>query len=252
MRALITGASSGIGRSFAYLLADMGYDLILVARRKNKMESIKESVNVNVDIYSIDISTTFNCHKLYNKVKNEDIDIIINAAGFGLIGDFKDTNLDRELDMVDLNIKAVHTLTKLFLKDFVKKDKGYILNVASIAAFEPGPLMATYYATKAYVHNLTTAINYELKKIKSNVYVGCLNPGPVDTEFNKVAQVKFNLKSQSSDYVAKYALDKMFKKKKIIIPGFRIKMGYLASKILPLNIVLNYTYKDQEKKTEKF
>ena len=252
MRALITGASSGIGRSFAYLLADMGYDLILVARRKNKMESIKESVNVNVDIYSIDISTTFNCHKLYNKVKNENIDIIINAAGFGLIGDFKDTNLDRELDMVDLNIKAVHTLTKLFLKDFVKKDKGYILNVASIAAFEPGPLMATYYATKAYVHNLTTAINYELKKTKSNVYVGCLNPGPVDTEFNKVAQVKFNLKSQSIDYVAKYALYKMFKKKKIIIPGIRIKMVYLASKILPLNIVLNYTYKAQEKKTEKF
>ena len=252
MRALITGASSGIGRSFAYLLADMGYDLILVARRKNKMESIKESVNVNVDIYSIDISTTFNCHKLYNKVKNEDIDIIINAAGFGLIGDFKDTNLDRELDMIDINIKAIHTLTKLFLKDFVKKNKGYILNVASIAAFEPGPLMATYYATKSYVYNLTTAINYELKRIKSNVYVGCLNPGPVDTEFNKVAQVKFNLKSHSSDYVAKYAIEKMFKKKRLIIPGFRIKMAYLASKILPLNIILNYTYKAQEKKTEKF
>lgn len=252
MRALITGASSGIGRSFAYFLADMGYDLILVARRKNKMESIKESVNVNVDIYSIDISTTFNCHKLYNKVKNEDIDIIINAAGFGLIGDFKDTNLDRELDMIDINIKAVHTLTKLFLKDFVKKNKGYILNVASIAAFEPGPLMATYYATKSYVYNLTTAINYELKRIKSNVYVGCLNPGPVDTEFNKVAQVKFNLKSHSSDYVAKYAIEKMFKKKSLIIPGFRIKMAYLASKILPLNIILNYTYKAQEKKTEKF
>lgn len=252
MKALITGASSGIGRSFAYLLADMGYDLILVARRKNKMISIKESVSVNVDIYDMDISTTFNCHKLYNKVKSDDIEIIINAAGFGLIGDFKDTNLDRELDMIDLNIKAVHTLTKLFLNDFLKKDSGYILNVASIAAFEPGPLMATYYATKSYVYNLTTAINYELKKRKSNVYVGCLNPGPVDTEFNKVANVKFNLKSYSSDYVCKYALNKMFKKKKIIIPGFRIKMGYIASKILPLNIILNYTYKVQEKKTEKF
>ena len=252
MKALITGASSGIGRSFAYILADMGYDLILVARRKNKMEAIKNSVSVNTDIYSIDISTTFNCHKLYNAVKNEDIDIIINAAGFGLIGDFKDTNLDRELDMIDLNIKAVHTLTKLFLKDFVKKDRGYILNVASLAAFEPGPLMATYYATKAYVYSLTTAINYELKKINSNVYVGCLNPGPVDTEFNKVAKVKFNLKSQTSDYVVKYAINKMFKKKKIIIPGFRIKLGYIASKFLPINLILHYTYNAQEKKTEKF
>ena len=252
MKALITGASSGIGRSFAYLLADMGYDLILVARRKNKMEAIKNSVSVNTDIYSIDISTTFNCHKLYNAVKNEDIDIIINAAGFGLIGDFKDTNLDRELDMIDLNIKAVHTLSKLFLKDFVKKDRGYILNVASLAAFEPGPLMATYYATKAYVYSLTTAINYELKKINSNVYVGCLNPGPVDTEFNKVAKVKFNLKSQTSDYVVKYAINKMFKKKKIIIPGFRIKLGYIASKFLPINLILHYTYNAQEKKTEKF
>ena len=250
MKALITGASSGIGRSFAYLLASRGYDLVLVARRKKRLDDIKKSVNVNVDIIDMDISTTFNCHKLYNMVKGMDIDIVINAAGFGLVGEFNDTNLDRELDMVDLNVKSVHVLTKLFLYDFIKKDSGHILNVASIAAFEPGPLMATYYASKSYVYNLSMAINYELKKKNSHVYVGVLCPGPVDTEFNKVANVKFNLKSLGSDYVASYALTKMFKKKKLIIPGFRIKLGYLASKFMPLNVILKYIYKAQEKKNK--
>ena len=181
MLALITGASSGIGRSFAYLLASRGYNLILVARRKKRLVDIKDSVDVDVKVFDMDISTTFNCHKLYNKVKDMDIDVVINAAGFGLIGDFCNTSLDRELDMVDLNVKSLHTLTKLFLNDFVKKDRGYILNVASIAAFQPGPLMATYYASKSYVYNLTIAINHELKVSKSNVYVGVLCPGPVDT-----------------------------------------------------------------------
>ena len=250
MKALITGASSGIGRSFAYLLASRGYDLVLVARRKKRLDDIKKSVCVNVDIIDMDISTTFNCHKLYNMVKGMDIDIVINAAGFGLIGEFNYTNLDRELDMIELNVKSVHVLTKLFLNDFVKKDSGYILNVASIAAFEPGPLMATYYASKSYVYNLSVAINYELKKKNSHVYVGVLCPGPVDTEFNKVANVKFNLKSLDSDYVASYALTKMFKKKKLIIPGFRIKFGYLASKFMPLSVILKYIYKAQEKKNK--
>lgn len=250
MKALVTGASSGIGRSFAYMLADRGYDLILVARRKKRLDDIKKSVNVNVDVIDMDISTTFNCHKLYNMVKGMDIDIVINAAGFGLVGEFNDTNLDRELDMVDLNVKSVHVLTKLFLYDFIKKDSGHILNVASIAAFEPGPLMATYYASKSYVYNLSMAINYELKKKNSHVYVGVLCPGPVDTEFNKVANVKFNLKSLGSDYVASYALTKMFKKKKLIIPGFRIKLGYLASKFMPLNVILKCIYKAQEKKNK--
>ena len=248
MKALITGASSGIGKCFACLLANEGYDLILVARRKKRLEEIKNSVNVNVTVIDMDISTTFNCHKLYNKIKHDDIDILINAAGFGIIGNFAETKLERELDMVDLNVKSVHVLTKLFLNDFIKKEKGYILNVASIAAFEPGPLMATYYASKAYVYNLTMAINYELKKNNSNVYVGVLCPGPTDTEFNKVANVKFNLKSHSSDYVCKYALRKMFKNKKLIIPGFRIKIGYLSAKFMPLNFILNYIYKVQERK----
>ena len=174
MKALITGASSGIGKEMAKILSDMGYDLILVARRKKKLEELKKELTTKVTIINLDISSTYNCMKLYDKVKKEDIDIVINNAGFGLFGEFSETSLDKELDMIDINIKAVHTLTKLFLKDFKEKDSGYILNVASSAAFLSGPLMSTYYATKGYVLKLTEAIYEELRREDSNVYIGAL------------------------------------------------------------------------------
>ena len=213
MKALITGASSGIGRDMARILSEQGWDLILVARRKDKLEKLKKQLKTDVKIITMDVSSTFNCTKLYNRVKDEDIDLLINNAGFGKFGEFNNIKLDEELDMIDVNIKAVHILTKLFLNDFVEKDKGYILNVASSAAFQSGPLMATYYSTKAYVLHLSEAIYEELRKNKSNVSISVLCPGPVRTEFNKVAKVKFNLKSLESYDVAEYALKKTFKRK---------------------------------------
>lgn len=248
MKALITGASSGLGRDFSRILSEMGYDLILVARRKKKLESLKKELKTNVEIINMDISSTYNCMQLYEQVKNEDIDILINNAGFGLFGTFDKTNIEKELDMIDLNIKTVHTLTKLFLKDFKKKNKGYILNVASSASFLPGPLMATYYASKSYVFNLTMAIYEELKKDNSNVYIGTLCPGPVDTEFNKVAGVKFGIKSLDSDKVCKYAINKMFKRKNLIIPGFTMKFVYIFNRFLPLKLKLKITYNIQKSK----
>lgn len=248
MKALITGASSGIGADMARILSDKGYDLILVARRKTRLEKLKKELKTKVTLIDMDISSTFNCMKLYNQVKDEDIGIVINNAGFGLFGEFVNSNLDKELDMIDLNIKALHTLTKLFVKDFKEKDEGYILNVASSAAFLPGPLMATYYATKSYVLRLTEAINEELRHDKSNVYVGALCPGPVETEFNKVAKVEFNLKSLNSYDVAMYAINKMLKRKMVIIPGIKIKIGVLLSKCLPIKLKLKVAYKLQRKK----
>ena len=248
MKVLITGASSGIGRSLAKVLSEQGHDLILVARRRKKLESLAKELNTKVEIIDMDISSTYNCMDLYNKVKKEKIDVLINNAGFGLFGKFDDTKIDKELDMIDLNIKTVHTLTKLFLKDFKKRDSGYILNVASVAGFMPGPLMSTYYATKSYVLNLTLAINQELKEDCSNVYLGALCPGPVDTEFNDVAKVKFALDGLSSDYVAEYAVKKMFKNRKVIIPGKIVKTGVYLSKMLPLSLKLKYVYKIQKKK----
>jgi len=248
MKALITGASSGLGTEMAYLLAKKGYDLILVARRKEKLEELKEKLDVDVQIISLDLSSTFNCMKLYNKVKKQKIDILINNAGFGLFGSFDETKLERELDMIDLNVKAVHTLTKLFLKDFLEENRGYILNVASSAGYFSGPLMATYYATKAYVLHLTEALQEEVKQTQKDVYIGCLCPGPFDTEFNSVAGVTFALKSLSKEYVASYAIEKMFKKKSIIIPGFKMKAIIVFSKIMPRKMLTHINYYNQQKK----
>lgn len=248
MKALITGASSGIGKNMAYVLANKGIDLILVARNKEEMLKIKENVKVNVLVIDLDLLKEKNVFKLYEMCKDENIDILINNAGFGLFGIFTETDLTRELEMIDLNIKAYHILTKLFLKDFVEKDKGYILNVASSAGFMAGPRLSTYYATKNYVLKLTMAINEELRQSGSNVVVSALCPGPVNTNFNKVAHGEFSIKEASPKYVAEYAVDKMFKKKMIIVPTLRIKLGIFLLRLIPYRLQLIYCYHIQGKK----
>lgn len=249
MLALITGASSGMGKEMAKILSEQGYDLILVARRKKRLQDLKKELKTNVEIINLDVSSTFNCMDLYNQVKDKDIDILINNAGFGIFGEFNKTNLDKELDLIDTNVKAVHVLTKLFLKDFIKKDKGYILNVASSAGFMPaGPLMASYYASKSYVLSLTSSIYGELKKKESNVYIGALCPGPVDTEFNKVAKVKFGVKSLDAKTVSEYAIKKMFQRKLYIVPGLAMKLSCTFSKLLPRKTLIDIAYNIQKKK----
>lgn len=248
MKALITGASSGIGRDMAKILDEKGYELILVARRQDRLRDLQNELRNNSEIICTDISDISNCKDLYNKVKNEDIEVIVNNAGFGMFGKFLDIDLDKELSMIDVNIKAVDILTKLFLTDFKEKNRGYILNVASSAAFLPGPLLSSYYASKAYVLRLTEAIYEELRHDKSNVYIGALCPGPVDTEFNDVAKVKFALKGLSSKYVAQYAIDKMFKRKLIIVPGVIMKCAKFFSKVMPEKLLLRVAYNQQKKK----
>ena len=188
---------------------------------------------------------------MYETVKNENIDILINNAGFGLFGDFETSDTDREMQMVDLNIKTLHLLTKLFLKDFKKKNSGYILNVASSAGLMPGgPLMGTYYASKSYVTSLTLAISEELRRAKSNVYIGALCPGPVNTEFNSVAGVRFAIKGLDSHAVSDYAIKSMFKRKTIIIPGLIMKLTNFAKRLIPTKLLLMFTYNIQRKKQQ--
>ena len=246
MRALITGASSGIGRDIAKELSQKGYDLILVARNLEKLNEVKEKLETNIETVSMDISNPENCKQLYEKYK--DIDILVNNAGFGDCGYFDKTNLEKELQMINTNIVAYHVLTKLYLKDMKAKNSGKILNVASIAGFMPGPLMATYYSTKAYVVRLSEAIREELKKESSKVQISILCPGPVDTNFNKVADVQFALKGLSSEYVAKYTTDKLFKGKFYIVPGWKIKLARFGSKIAPNNLVAKICYNMQRRK----
>ena len=250
MKALITGASSGIGRDMARVLSHEGYDLILVARDQKELDKLKNELKTHVEVISMDLSSVDNCKKLYEQVKDKNIDVLINNAGFGTIGAFRKIDLDKELSMIDLNIKTVHVLTKLFLDDFIKRDSGYISNVSSSSAFQPGPLMAAYYSTKCYVYHLTLAIYEELRRISSNVKISCLCPGPVNTNFNKVANCEFKIDALSSEYVAKYTIDKMFKNKLLIIPGFKIKLLYIFGRFVPNKIKLKITYNIQHKKTK--
>lgn len=248
MKALITGASSGIGYSMAKYLSSLGFDLILVSRDKERLQEIQNELKTEVKIIVVDLTKENKIKELYVLCKNDNIDLLINNAGFGLFGNFSDTDLNRELEMIDLNIKAVHMLTKLFLRDMKKKNSGYILNVSSAASFQAGPLMATYYATKSYVTRLTLAIYEELRREKSKVRISCLCPGPVNTKFDDVANVKFSLKGLNSDFVAKYAIDMMLKKKLIIIPGFKMKVANFFNRFVSNKTALKVVYKFQKKK----
>ena len=254
MIALVTGASSGIGRDIARELAKRNYNLIIVARNEEELKKLKNELenkyNISVDVRVLDLIDREGCKKLYKDVKGkyEFIDVLINNAGFGTCGEFTNTNLEKEIGIIDTNISALHILTKLFLKDMLERDQGYIMNVSSIAGFMPGPLMATYYASKAYVLRLTQSINQELRMKKSKVKVSVLCPGPVKTNFQKVADVKFNVVETKSSDVAKKAVEKMFKGKKVIFTQFHIRLTSILAKILPDKFMAFCCYFVQKRK----
>lgn len=253
MKALITGASSGIGRDIARELSKKGYDLVLVSRDEKKLNKVKgelEKENIKIEIISTDLSIEENCKEIHKNVKN--VDILVNNAGFGDCGNFTKTSLEKELNMIKTNITAYHILTKLYLIDMKKKGEGKILNVASIAGFMPGPLMATYYATKAYIVRLSESIREELKKEKSNVQISILCPGPVSTNFNNVANVKFHMREANSQDVAKYAIKKLEKGKFYIVPGIDVKLAKIGAKLAPAPFISKITYKIQKRKLERW
>lgn len=253
MKALITGASSGIGRDMAKALARKGYDLVLVARDEEKLKAFAEELQrdskVKIEIISMDLSMESNCIDLHKCVS--DVDILINNAGFGDCGNFTKTDLNKELKMINTNIVAYHILTKLYLTDMKVKNSGRILNVASIAGFMPGPLMATYYSTKAYVVRLSESIREELKKEKAKVQISILCPGPVATNFNNVANVKFHMREANSESVANYAINKLLKGKFYIVPGIDVKLGIFFSHFVPSSLISKITYRVQKRKLDR-
>ena len=252
MKALITGASSGIGRDMARYLAARGWDLILVARRENRLIELKKELSdVSVRTIVTDVGSAECCRELYAMTKDDGVDMLINNAGFGLAGEFSATDLDVELNMIDVNIRALHILTKLFLRDFIARDSGVILNVASSAGFMPGPLLSTYYATKNYVLRLTEAIYEELRRRGSRVKVSALCPGPVNTEFNDVAKVRFAVKGISSEDCARIAIDGALKGKLIIVPSVMLKVGLFFKHFVSEKLLLKLAYSFQRKKNEK-
>ncbi len=247
--ALVTGASSGIGREIAKQLDAMGFNVILSARRTDRLEQLKSELKGDTVILPADLSDRAQCYELHRAASQYNVKVLVNNAGFGLLGEFEKTDLDREIEMIDLNCTAVHILTKLFLRDFREKDRGYILNVSSSAGLmSGGPEMAAYYATKSYVTSLTCAINEELRVRGSRVQVSALCPGPVNTEFNDVAGCRFSLESISAQECAREGLSGLFGRKMIIVPGAVIKLGTAAARLVPKRVLLACTGAIQKKK----
>ena len=253
--AVITGASSGIGRAFALRLAKEGYSLILIARRQSRLLQVKAKVDPlmapsNICLtYAMDVTDEHKCHELMHLLQDQQVGIFINNAGFGDCSYFPEGSTDKELEMIDVNVKAMHLLTKLMIRKFIRQRYGYLLNVASSAGLMPcGPYMATYYASKAYVVSLTRAIARELKEKNSRVYIGCLCPGPVDTEFNQIANVQFALPGITAGRCVDEAIAAMKKRRVIIIPTPLMKCSVLLSRLLPSVLTIPVISHQQKKK----
>ncbi len=246
--ALITGASAGLGADLAILFAKDNHPLILVARRQDKMQELAEKIRsfnpqLSIHIIAMDLGTPGAGKAIYDKVKELGLEVqyLVNNAGFGSNGRFHKLDLSKELQMVDLNIRALTELTHLFLQDMIAKKQGRIMNVGSLAGYQPGPYMATYYATKAYVNSFSQALHKELK----NTGVTCtlLAPGATETEFAKSASVeearlfKTQILAKSYD-VSKCGYEAMMQGQSVIIPGLANKLVVMAVKFLPLSVVL--------------
>ena len=250
--ALITGASSGIGREFARQYAARGYRLILSARRKDVLEELSRELDTECIIMTADLSDEAQCLKLLEDLREEKIDVLINNAGFGLAGDFLHNDLQRELSMIKVNDIALHILLKGILQKMNEKGEGTIVNVCSSAGLIPGgPYMATYYASKSYAVSLTRAVVQELKEAGSSVYVCALCPGPVDTDFNHNAGVTFSLKGITPEQCVSECMKEMDKGKTIIVPSTVMKLAVFFSRFVPLSSLVKITGHQQKKKTGK-
>ena len=252
----ITGASSGIGREFARRYAAMGCRLILTARRADRLQALAKELHAahgtDCRIEAADLSRAEACSRLCEVLAEEHIDIFINNAGFGVCGSILETEEAREEEMIQVNVAAMARLFRAVVRKMNAQGGGTILNVASSAGLLPGgPYMAGYYASKAYVVSMTRGVAEELREMHSPVYVCALCPGPVDTEFNKVAGVRFSLSGLSAERVAREAVDGLFAGKAVVVPGAAMKAMTLARHFAPDSILARITYHFQHKKGAK-
>jgi hypothetical protein len=247
--AVITGASAGIGLEFARQLSAKGYPLVLIARREDRLKHLAGQLKTKCEILTADLSREEECYRVFYQLQDKEVAFFINNAGFGDCGRFVETDLQKEINMIQVNVKAVHILMKLMLRKMQKQKYGYLLNVASSAGLMPaGPYMAAYYASKAYVASLTQAVARELYESGSRVYVGCLCPGPVDTEFNSIANVEFALKGISARYCVAYALKQMAKRQVVIIPTRLMQLAMTCGRFLPRKTYVQIAAYQQKKK----
>lgn len=243
-KVLITGATSGIGEDFAHYYAHRGYECHLLGRNIMKLQELSEHYLGKAEIvtYAVDLSDSEQLHQFCEQITDIPFDIVINNAGFGLMGEFHTADLDVLQAMIDTNVSALTQISHVALNSMVHQNKGYLLNVASVAAFTPGPLMSVYYATKAYVHSLTQALAKEMKPY--NVTVSAVYPGPIKTEFGKRAQVKndnplASVATHSSQELVYRTIKAMNREKKMIIPFKTDKVLHIVTKLLPTWCVVN-------------
>jgi short-subunit dehydrogenase len=239
--ALVTGASAGIGRALAHEFARGGYELLLVARREDRLQSLAREINMRhgaaARVYAIDLGQPGAGQALFDRLDAEGttVDVVVNNAGFGAQGTVADLPLDRQLEMIQVNVAALTELTRLFLPSMLQRRRGGILNVASTAAFQPGPCMAVYYATKAYVLSFTEALAEEIAG--SGVRVSCLAPGPTATEFAEVAHIEktrlFTNPPMDAADVAHQGYIGWKKGRLLVIPGAANRRGVLLVKFAP-------------------
>jgi short-subunit dehydrogenase len=236
--ALVTGASSGIGMELARILAEHGHDLIVVARTEQMLQELAGELRgrygVQVTVLVADLAQADAPRMLYDAIAERglQVDLLINNAGFGLAGRFGETPLGRELEMVHVNVSAVTALTKLFLPPMIARRRGRVMNVASTAAFQPGPYMAVYYATKAYVLSFTEAVDEELRDTGVTLTAFC--PGPTRTQFNAIAHVRKSRlfpdgAMMDARDVARAGYQAMMRGRRVAIPGFFNRLGVFGA-----------------------
>lgn len=256
--ALVTGAASGLGYEFAVLLAKDSYNLILIDIDAEKLKAtkneIEEQFQIDMKILVKDLSKAEIANDIYKEIKNAPIDVLINNAGFGLFGTFSNTDWQRESAMLHLHIMTTTHLTKLLLTEMVERGRGKILNISSLAAFQPGPLMAIYYASKAYILSFSEAIANELKGTGVTVTVLC--PGQTKTSFQQVVseencdnKISFNMACPVQ--VAKYGYDAMMQGKTVVVPGFFNKFLSRLPRLMPRKTSASIVRKIQEKNREE-
>ena len=254
--ALITGASSGIGYELARILAREGYDLVLVARRRRQLDQLASEVEAQGArswVMPFDLTDRASVQQLFDSVSQEGIavEVLVNNAGFGDYGDFLRSSLDRMLAMIELNAAALTHLTRLFLPGMVARGHGRVLNVASVASFQPGPLMAVYYATKAYVLSLSEALSEELAG--SGVTVTALCPGPTVSGFQEQAglqQVPFyqQVRMPSSDAVAEYGYRALQRGRRVAVHGLMFRISLVLIRLAPRRLVAAAVRRIQERR----